>query len=171
MEMETIRKGIADRGSKNMLNKKMTKNSIGIAVLLLTACGFGAATADDITVSGNPGPLIISSATAGAALAPVTDATTTYHIITTSGAKKITGHITTAMPANTTLKVHLTAPSGATSLGVVTLAVTSKNLVTGIANLMNVSGLGISYEFDATVGAGVISSATHTVVFTIAEFE
>ena len=58
----------------------MTRNSIGIAALLLTACGFGAAKADDITASGNPGPLIISSATAGSALAPVSNATTTYNI-------------------------------------------------------------------------------------------
>jgi hypothetical protein len=168
METGKNRQGIVNQGRKNMLNRKMTRNSIGIAVLLMIACGFGAAKADDITVSGNPGPLIISSATAGSALAPVSDATTTYHIITTTGSTKITGHLTVAMPANTALKVHLTAPSSATSLGVVTLAVTAMNLVRDIANLTNVSGLGISYEFDATVSAGVIASASHTVVFTIA---
>jgi hypothetical protein len=169
MEIGKNRQGIVNQGRKNMLNRKMTRNSIGIAALLLTACGFGAAKADDITVSGNPGPLIISSATAGSALAPVSDATTTYNISTTTGSKKITGHITTAMPANTALKVRLAAPGAATSLGMVTLSVTAVNLVRDIANLTSVNGLGISYEFDAFVNAGVVSSAAKTVVFTIAE--
>ncbi|MFA4947011.1 MAG: hypothetical protein WC674_00690 [Candidatus Krumholzibacteriia bacterium] len=151
-----------------MLNKKMTKTSIGIAVLLVTVCGFGAAKADDITASGNPGSLIISSATAGSALAPVSDATTTYNINITTGTTKITGEINTAMPANTALRVMLAAPTGATSVGMVTLSATAQNLVIGIANLTSQNGLGISYEFGASVSAGVVSSAAKTVTFTIA---
>ncbi|MCX5752391.1 MAG: hypothetical protein NTW97_01960 [Candidatus Krumholzibacteria bacterium] len=151
-----------------MLNKKMTKNSIGIAVLLMAAFGFGAAKADDMTASGNPGALIIGSATAGSVLIPVSDATTTYNIDVTTGTVKITGEINTAMPANTALKVMLAAPTGATSVGMVTLSATAQNLVTGIANLTSENGLGISYEFDASVSAGVVSSAAKTVTFTIA---
>ena len=151
-----------------MLNKNVTKKSIGIAVLLMTACGFGAAKADDITASGNPGPLIISSATAGSALIPVSDATTTYNIDITTGTMKITGEISSAMPANTALRVILAAPTGATSVGMVTLSATAQDLVTGIANLTNQNGLGISYELDASVSAGVVSSAAKTVIFTIA---
>ena len=167
MEIGKIKQGITNQGRKNMLNKKMAKTSIGIAVLLVTACGFGAAKADDITASGNPGSLIISSATAGSALAPVSDATTTYNIDITSGTTKITGEINTAMPANTTLKIILAAPTGATSLGMVALSATAQNLVIGIANLTSQNGLGISYEFDASVNAGVVSSAAKTVTFTI----
>ena len=72
---------------------------------------------------------------------------------------KITGEINTAMPANTALRVMLAAPTGATSVGMVTLSATAQNLVTGIANLTSENGLGISYEFDASVSAGVVSSA------------
>lgn len=151
-----------------MLNKTMKKNSIGIALLLMTACAFGAAKADDITASGNPGALIINSATAGSAFAPVSDATTTYNIDITTGTMKITGEINTAMPANTALRVMLAAPTGATSVGMVALSATAQNLVTGIANLTSENGLGISYQFDASVNAGIVASAGKTVTFTIA---
>ncbi len=62
----------------------------------------------------------------------------------------------------------LAAPTGATSVGMVALSATAQNLVTGIANLTSENGLGISYELDASVIAGVVSSASKTVTFTIA---
>lgn len=125
--------------------------------------------ADDITVSGNPGATIVNTATAGLDLDPATDASTTYSIDVTTANKKITGSIDTSMPANTTLSISLAAPTGATSNGWVNLDVTASDLVTGLAIGMNESGLSITYRFSATVDAGVISSSSKTVTFTIAD--
>ena len=143
--------------------------SLGIAVLALCILPPNSALADDITVSGNPGPLIVNSATAGFEPAAVSDATTTYGVDITTDNKKITGEIDTAMPAQTTLKVTLVAPSGATSMGQVTLSTSALNLVTGLLNGTNQSGLIMTYEFSATVEAGVISSSSKTVTLTIAD--
>ncbi len=150
-----------------MLNKKMTRSSIGIAFLLMIVCGFGAANAQSISVSGSPGPFIISSATAGSDLAPVSNATTTYNVHTKSGTSKITGRINSAMPVDATLKVMLAAPGRSTSAGVVILTTTNKNLVTGIPYNTNAIELMISYEFSASVSGGVIPSASKTVTFTL----
>jgi hypothetical protein len=157
------------QNSMSGLGNKRIRRLIRIAVLLYVMGGFSAAIADNISVSGNPGSLIINSATAGFDLAPVTDATTTYSISVTTGTKKITGAIDLAMPANTSLKVTLAAPSGATSVGQVTLSVTAQNLVTGISNGTDEIGLGISYELLAAVQAGIVSAASKTVTFTISD--
>ncbi len=123
---------------------------------------------DEISVSGNPSAMIISSATAGSQPTAVTNATTSYSITTNGTTKKITGKINTAMPANTSLKVTLAAPTGGTSAGQVTLTTTDQNLVTGIGTLAE-SGKTITYEFSATISAGVVSSATKTVTLTVTD--
>jgi len=148
----------------------MTKSYIVALAVLGIMGGFDAASADDISVSGNPGALVISSATAGSDFAPVTDATTLYDIIIdTPGTKKIMGSISTAMPTGTALRVTLAAPSGATSMGPVPLSVTAQNLVTGVATGTIENGLGISYAFSAGVQAGVVSGASKTVTLTISD--
>jgi len=121
-----------------------------------------------ISVSGNPGALIVSTATAGAEPTAATDATTSYSITTNGSNKKITGSINTAMPANTSLSVTLTAPPGGTSVGAVALTATDQDLVTSISTLAQ-SGLTISYSFSATIAAGVVASAQKTVTFTVAD--
>jgi hypothetical protein len=123
---------------------------------------------NEITVSGNPGALVISAATAGSEPDAATDATTSYSVTTNGANKVITGSIDTAMPSNTTLGVTLTAPTGGSSTGLVTLSMTAQNLVTGISTLAE-GGLTISYEFAATAAAGVIASATKTVTLTVAD--
>jgi hypothetical protein len=125
--------------------------------------------ADDITVSGNPGAIVVNTATAGLDLDPATDASTTYSIDVTTANKKITGSIDTSMPANTTLSVSLAAPAGATSNGWVSLDVTASDLVTGLVIGTNESGLSIIYRLSATVDAGVVPSSSKTVTFTIAD--
>ena len=121
---------------------------------------------NEISVSGNPAALIVSAATAGSQPVAATDATTSYAITTNASARIITGSIDTAMPANTTLGVTLTAPTGGTSAGQVTLTASDQNLVTGISTLAE-SGLTISYEFSATIAAGIIASASKTVTLTV----
>lgn len=123
---------------------------------------------DEISVSGNPGALIVSSATAGSQPTAATDATTSYNITTNGTNKRVTGSIGVAMPANTTLAVTLTAPTGGSGAGQVTLTTTAADLVTGISTLAE-SGMTISYNFSATAAAGVVASDTRTVTLTLTD--
>jgi hypothetical protein len=149
------------------------------ACLLLLTCGavFGANTAqqtvtfevqaiDEMGVSGNPAALIVSTATAGSQPDDATDNSTTYAITTNGTNKKITGAIDSAMPANTTLQVNLTAPTGGSSAGAVTLTTSAADLVTAISQLAE-SGLTVTYTLSATVAAGVVASDTRTVTLTL----
>jgi len=122
---------------------------------------------NEISVSGSPGALVVNTAVPGSQPTVATDATTTYGITTNNSSKKITGAINTAMPANTLLKVTLVAPAGGSS-SQVTLTASPQDLVTGIATLAQ-SGLTITYEFSATLGAGIIGSSTKTMTFTIVD--
>jgi hypothetical protein len=126
------------------------------------------ASIDEISVSGNPGALIVNTAVPGSQPTAATDATTSYSITTNNSSRKITGSINSAMPANTTLKVTLGAPTGGSSAGEVTLSTTAQDMVTAISTLAE-SGVSISYEFSATLAAGVIASSQRTVTFTIAD--
>jgi hypothetical protein len=123
---------------------------------------------DEISVSGDPGALIVNSATAGSQPDAATDATTSYAVTTNGSSKKVTGEIDSAMPANTTLAVTLTAPSGGSSAGQVTLTTSAADLVTGISTLAE-SGMTISYNFSATAAAGVVASDTRTVTLTLTD--
>ena len=158
------------------------KKFVGLTVVALLVCAasmtYAASSATqtvtyevqaitEFSVSGNPSALIVNAATAGSEPTAVTDATTSYNVSTNSASKKITGAINTAMPSNTLLKVTL-ASSGATSAGQVTLSTSAQDLVTGINTLAEGSQT-ITYEFSATVDAGVVSSASKTVTLTVAD--
>lgn len=123
--------------------------------------------ADSITVSGDPGTLAINTAIAGSEPTSVIDATTTYSVVTTPGGKKISGRLDSVMPPNTSLEITLQAPTGANCLGKVILTPVNKNLVTGIPGGTTQGGLSITYEFSATVNAGVISSSSRTITLTL----
>ena len=123
---------------------------------------------NEISVSGNPGNLTVSSATAGSEPTQVTDATTTYAVTTNQSSAKITGQITSggAMPGNTTLKINLAAPTGGSGGTDVTLTTSAADLVTGITQKAE-SGKTITYKFSATAAAGVLSSTNRTVTLTL----
>jgi len=123
---------------------------------------------NEISVSGDPGNLTVSTATAGSQPDAVTDSSTTYSITTNETGKKITAAIDTAMPANVTLSLTATAPSVGTSAGKQPLSDSAADVVTGITQVAE-SGIGLSYELDATVTAGVVESASKTVTLTIAD--
>ncbi|MBI5099039.1 MAG: hypothetical protein HZB30_07335 [Nitrospirae bacterium] len=123
---------------------------------------------NEISVSGNPAALTVSTATAGSAPNSVSDATTTYAITTNETGKKITGAINSNMPAGVTLTVSLAAPTGGTSAGATSLSTSASNLVTGITTL-NESGKTITYSLSATSAAGVVSSASKTVTLTVVD--
>jgi hypothetical protein len=148
-----------------------------VAALFTTASAFAASSStqtvtyavsaiNELSVSGNPGAMTVSAATAGSAPDAVSDATTTYAITTNESTRKITAAIDTAMPAGVTLTVSLVAPTGGTSTGAVTLGTVAGDAVTGISTL-NESGKTITYNLSATSAAGVITSASKTVTLTI----
>lgn len=117
---------------------------------------------NDISVSGDPGPLVTIAGSSD------TDNSTTYNITTNEANKKITGQLDADMPPNTTLEINLAAPTGATSLGNVILSSAAADLVTGIG-ILSESGLTITYTFTADASAGVIASDTRTVTLTITD--
>jgi hypothetical protein len=120
---------------------------------------------NQVAVTGTPS-LVINAASAGSAPTSVTASGNTWSVTTNQTGASITASIPTAMPAGLTLSANLTAPSGATSTGLTALGVTAVNVVTGITKL-NASGLALSYELDATALAGVVTSSTRVVTYTI----
>jgi opacity protein-like surface antigen len=122
---------------------------------------------NEISVSGNPGALVVSTATAGSEPNAVTEATT-YAITTNGTDKKITGAIDEAMPTNVTLTAELAAPTGGSSAGAVALTASDQALVSGISTLAE-DGIGIDLTLSATAAAGVVGSDTRTLTLTIAD--
>jgi hypothetical protein len=122
---------------------------------------------NEISVSGNPGTLIINSATAGQDPDPAEDTSTTYSVTTNEENKKIVGKIDSTMPQYTTLEVQLAAPQGGSSAGYIALGTTDQNLVTGISKLSE-SGKQISYRFSAQAEAGTLNGS-RTVTLTLTD--
>ncbi len=120
---------------------------------------------DSITISGTPGHLNINSANAGQAPYTVSDSSTVYSLVV-DGTRKITGHLDNNLPSHTTLMVNLAAPSGASSLGAISLSTLANDLVTDIPT-GSYSNLSINYQFSATPLAGVLPITSRTVTFTI----
>ena len=119
---------------------------------------------NQISVAGSPS-LVINTASAGSAPTQAS-AAATWSVTTNQTTAKITASINSAMPSGLTLQVNLSAPSGGTSAGAQTLSATAVDVVTGITKLAQ-SGIAIGYTLDATPGAGVISSTSRTVTYTI----
>lgn len=120
---------------------------------------------NQIAVTGAPS-LLINAATAGSAPTSVTASGSTWSVTTNQSGAKITASIPSAMPAGLTLSANLAAPGAATSAGLKALGTTAVDMVTGITKL-NASGLSLSYQLDATAAAGVVTSATRVVTYTI----
>jgi hypothetical protein len=120
---------------------------------------------NQVAVTGTPS-LTIAAAVAGSAPTSVTSTGNTWSVTTNQTGASITASIPTAMPAGLTLSANLVAPSGATSTGLTALGVTAVNVVTGITKL-NAASLALTYQLDATAAAGVVSSGTRLVTYTI----
>lgn len=119
---------------------------------------------DDASVT-----LTVSSATAGLAPDQAT-ASTTYDIttnVTSPATKKITAEINTNVDSGLTLQINVTAPTTGTSAGPQTLSATVVDVVTAISAVAQ-ADIAIGYTLDATVAAGVVSSAQKTLTLTIA---
>jgi hypothetical protein len=120
---------------------------------------------NQIAFTGAP-TLTISTAVAGSAPTSVTDATATWAVTTNQTGAKITASIASNMPAGLTLSTSLAAPAGATSAGFQSLSTVAVDVVTVITKLAQGS-LGVSYKLDATAAAGVVTSASRVVTYTI----
>jgi hypothetical protein len=135
----------------------------------LLCLGSHAARGQTLTVSGSPAAMKITTATAGLPPNSITNAITTYTVKTNKATKpkKITAQLNSAMPVGMTLTITLVAPSSpATSDGTVTLDATARELVGDITNT-TVQTKGITYVISATAAAGVVTSQTRTVTFTL----
>jgi hypothetical protein len=119
---------------------------------------------NQIALSGSPS-LVVNTATAGSAPTQAS-AAATWAVTTNQTGAKITASINSAMNAGLTLQVNLSAPAGATSAGAQTLSTTAVDVVTGITKLAQ-SGISVGYTLDATAAAGVVSSTSRTVTYTI----
>lgn len=122
---------------------------------------------NEMDLSGDPGPLVISRTSAGSAPVDATDQTTTWTVTTNQADRKITGVLDSNLPPGLTLRIALTPPEGGGSAGSVPLSTAPQNLVTGVGSISS-SDLGVTYTLSASTQAGVIPPGSHTVTFTIA---
>jgi hypothetical protein len=119
---------------------------------------------NQIAFIGSPS-LVINTATAGSNPTSAT-AAVTWAVTTNQTGAKITASLSSDMPAGLTLKVDLSAPTGGSSAGAQSLSTASVDLVTGITKIAQ-AAIGANYSLDATPAAGVVSSTTRTVTYTI----
>jgi hypothetical protein len=108
---------------------------------------------------------VIITATAVSNPASAT-AAATWAVTTNQTGAKITASIGSNMPAGLTLSVDLSAPAGGSSAGAQSLSTTAVDLVTTITKVAQ-SALSVNYSLTATAAAGVVSSTTRTVTYTI----
>jgi len=126
-----------------------------------------AARAQQLSVSGRPTALKITTATAGLPPNDALNSVTTYTVKGKNNrAYKIMVGLNANMPAGMTLTMAMVAPAGAVDDGVVTLSTTARELVGNITNTTNFTGA-ITYTLSATPAAGVVTSQSRTVTLTL----
>jgi hypothetical protein len=132
--------------------------------------GSGFANAQTLSVTGTPATMTISGAVAGLQPLTLTNNATTYTVSAPLLLpKKITAQINTNMPPGVTLTVLLVPPSGATNAGRVALDNIARDVVSNVTNTLSQTRT-IEYQLSATVSAGVISSSSRTVTFTLVNY-
>jgi hypothetical protein len=121
---------------------------------------------NQVGVSGSPS-LTVNSAVPGSAPTPVASTGHTWAVTTNQTGAKITASIASNMPSGLTLQATLGVGStGATSAGAKTLSTVAQDMVTGLTKV-NATGLTLGYTLDATAAAGVVTSSSRVVTFTI----
>jgi hypothetical protein len=142
-------------------------------VVSLFVAGARAGGAQSLSVSGSPSQSMTVNSVVSAGLTPKpdSDATTTYTVRTTgsAGPKKITARLTSAMPAGTSLTIRLSAVTGSVGVGTVTLTTTAQTVLNNITTTFSRTGA-ITYALNATLAAGVVSSRSRFVIFTLADY-
>ena len=126
---------------------------------------YSASAINEISVSGDPGALNVTTTTAGSDPSEVTDASTTYSVSTNETNRKITA-VLDANVTGGTLKINMTAPASGVSAGDVTLTDSAADAVTSIDTEASAANT-ITYKYSATMADGVIASDTVQVTLTI----
>lgn len=121
---------------------------------------------NEISISGDPGPLVVEHAVAGDGLSVAIDEGTTWTLATNGSGKKITAFLDAGMPAGVSLAVALAAPEGASTAGAVALSPTPQTLVSQVAKVRG-EGLRVTYTLSATPQAGTVARDRRSVTFTI----
>lgn len=122
-----------------------------------------------LRVSGDPGPLTISTAVAGAQPDAVSVGATTYDVrVSNTLVKKITAQLSAPLPPGVTLTVTLAPPAGATSMGAVTLDGTPRDVVVNISGVNTTHA--ITYQLSATISAGVLPAFSRIVTFQLVNY-
>ena len=124
-----------------------------------------------ISTTGNPAPLTITTGTAGSDnLTAVTDNSTKYSITQNFGnTVKVTANLNSALAAGYTLKLALASTKG-TSAGSVDISnATSGSAVSVVTGIQKGADAGqmITYTFSALASAGTLSSNSKTVTLTL----
>ena len=122
--------------------------------------------AQTIATTGTPDPLAITTAGPGQAPNAAIGSGGTYSVVVTAANQKVTAQIDTPMPAGTTLRITLTAPSGAVSMGAVSLDTSPKDIVVGM-QVGTFDHLAISYRLESTVNSGVVTPTSRSVTLKI----
>jgi hypothetical protein len=112
------------------------------------------------------GPLTIATATAGSQPNAVTGTTNYSATVAFAGQMRVSASLDVNMPANTSVTVKVTAPSGGTSLGTVTLGTTAHDVVIA-ATPVFFTNVTLFYTFTGTVAAGVLPLTTRTATYTL----
>jgi hypothetical protein len=110
--------------------------------------------------------LTITTAVAGSAPTSVTNAASTWAVTTNQTGAKITASLATNMPTGLTLSASLVAPATASSAGFQSLSTTAVDVITTLTKL-NQAGMAVTYKLDATAAAGVVTSQSRVVTYTI----
>jgi hypothetical protein len=144
------------------------KRAVSVLTATLLVANAGVALAQDaLQFQVAPGSLVINSAVAGSAPTAKSTSTGRYRVRVASGTRRISASINSPLPSGVTLTITLVAPSGATSVGPVTLSTTPQTVVTNVTNTSFSPNLGITYTLTATTAAGVIASANKTVTLSL----
>lgn len=138
--------------------------SVAAAQTATQAVTFQVDAINQISFAGSPS-LTINTATAGSNPTNAT-AAASWAVTTNQTGAKITASIGSAMPAGLTLSVNLTAPAGGSSAGATSLSTTDVDVVTSITKLAQ-AAIAVNYSLAATPAAGVVSSTSRTVTYTI----
>jgi hypothetical protein len=122
-----------------------------------------------IKVSGNPQPLIIHKAKAGKEPESAVDTSTTYTLqVPPNATTTLSVSIDSPMPEGTNLFVSLSTPGEHNKSPTIPLKVVPQVVLTRIlAGIYE--DLTITYEYSATVAAGIVPLSSKNIVFTLTE--
>lgn len=158
------------------MNTRMTLGAGGLLTIMAAAIASAQTATQTVTfqvdainqvgVTGSPS-LAVNTAVPGSAPTQVTSSGHSWAVTTNQTGAKITASIPSNMPTGLTLQAILgVGATGATSAGAKTLSTTAQDMVTGLTKV-NATGLTLSYTLDATAAAGVVTSSSRVVTFTV----